>query len=203
MFTAMDACQKIEQYRLLDAHYGQLTTSMRLRDEHVKLRREQVRLRGQSVQNRVVAVLLTLVAGVPALFAVIPESSGFRGWWPWVFGLLAVLYLAVLCRQWRGQKSEEAALNELLPESPDQAIEDQPAFMLMEISACGTRLSLARSVLEDLPGEPTKSKFQAAVEHHAAVLTSYAGRARKLHEKGQLSGERFATISRWIELARM
>jgi hypothetical protein len=199
----MSKDELIQSYRLLDATLGQLEVSMGVQHELRQLRRTTVLLRRAGLQSRMVLGLLALVGGVPALAAMLPETWAQGRWvWPLVVAVVALGYLILLAVQLKESTAEEEALAALTPVRPGKSLESDYSYILMQISACGTRLSLIRAILRDGSlDEVTRDKFANAQRHFELLLDERAEWVDGISDT-ILSHEQAERARRWIEIAR-
>lgn len=190
----------LQHYRLLDAAYGTLETSERIRGELVELRRDQLRMRKKSVWDRLLVLLITLTTGVPVLLGILPKKVlAPREAWVTLFVGLTLCYAAMALYNWAKEKTEENEIASREDVIPYQRPEDDPKFLEMRLITFITRLSLAGEILATDPPDSMRAAFEDTVKEWVMRIDREGARIEKLYELRQLSDERYRRMRSWID----
>ena len=192
--------QRIQFYKLIDTTFGVLDQLMRVENELLRSRYAQVRMRTRGVWQRGIAALAITTAAIAALYSLVPEGS--RKWWIGVFVLLVAIYVIMLAFQYFYERDAESELQKLLPKNAFTALEFQALYLATQISAAGTRIDFANSVLDLKPSAGAKRRFEKLREYWRARLDELESDATDARTKGIISAEEHADIKEWLRAAR-
>jgi hypothetical protein len=195
--------EKIREYRLLDALYGQVTVLAELQDSILKLRSEGLRQRAASVLERLIAAIVVVCAAAPTLYSLLAETV-IGGRWLWI-GMVELLLIALVGNlgcQWQKQKAANSRLDALRSAGSDGPLDESESYILTQISFIGTRITVSRAVLAGTDSDAIKDKFNLVVQHFEDELNSWATHVESLHQKNRLTESAYRQMLRWIEQAR-
>lgn len=191
---------KIEMYRLLDASFGMLDTSMRIQFELEQIRHTQVRIRQASLQGPLLIALTAAAVGVPAVWGILPDDSPRRliiGGVIVIIALIAGLAVKQIC----DGRSEMKALENLTSPYSDQSLYQRADYLLFRISSYGSRLAAAERVRSLSTDAAVQRRFELAAQHWKKVLLEVEDEINVLQRGNRLTAEEAGIAKQWLESA--
>lgn len=193
----MTADERAHFYRLINAAFGSLESSERIRFELMNMRHLQAVNQQKSIQQRLLAVLLTFVAAVPALYGLLPdELTRFRTIWLTAATVLAAVYVYIGWQQLKEEMDQARKVN--IPPGYDVPPEKSPEFLVMQLSSYRTRWEMAQAVLRETPTDNLRALYLNVQQYWADKMRAMAPRLANLVEENRLSSDDYRTLLKWI-----
>lgn len=194
----MPVTELLQSYRLLDVAYGNLEISERIRNELALLRFDQVKAKRKSAVDRLLVMLIAVSGGVPVLYGLLPNDLPLtKQVWIAVFTVVAIAYGIIGLLTWWQDRNEATEIESLLDSGPPQTAEDEPVFLLTQISTFSTRKSLADEILASEPPEHLKVQFESLSSYWQKRIDSVVRHAAVLHRNRRLSQSAYEKILQW------